>query len=159
MLIDVKRIQKDKYTPCVILAILTAGLLLFPATPGFCIDFITCKVFGAEIIKGRLVALAVLLGYYFIVSYNRSVEDRIVIAANLFVFPLVLFIMLLPGNGLNWIPYCFIMNSDVLTDYEAVTAFDLIITCIVGYWTQISFLARFGADDEVGSSESNGHEI
>lgn len=159
MLIDVKRIQKNKYTPCSILVILTAGLLLFPATPGFCIDFITCKVFGAEIIKGRLVALAVLLVYYFIVSYNCSVEDRTVIAANLFVFPLVLFIMLLPGNGLNWIPYCFIMNSDVLTDYETVAAFDLIITCIVGYWTQISFLARFGSDDEVGSSESNQREI
>jgi len=101
----------------------------------------------------------VLLGYYFIVSYNRSVEDRTVIAANLFVFPLVLFIMLLPGNGLNWIPYCFIMNSDVLTDYEAVAAFDLIVTCIVGYWTQISFLARFGSDDEVGSSESDRHEV
>ena len=103
--------------------------------------------------------MAVLLVYYFIVSYNRSVEDRTVIAANLFVFPLVLFIMLLPGNGLNWIPYCFIMNSDVLTDYEAVAAFDLIITCIVGYWTQISFLARFGSDDEVGSSESNQREV
>lgn len=103
--------------------------------------------------------MAVLLGYYFIVSYNHSVEDRTVIAANLFVFPLVLFIMLLPGNGLNWIPYCFIMNSDALTDYEAVAVFDLIITCIVGYWTQISFLARFGSDDEVGSSESNRHEV
>lgn len=159
MLIDLKRIQQIKYTPCVILAILTAGLLLFPATPGFCIDFITCKVFGAEIIKGRLVALAVLLGYYFIVSYNHSVEDRTVIAANLFVFPLVLFIMLLPGNGLNWIPYCFIMNSDALTDYEAVAVFDLIITCVVGYWAQISFLARFGSDDAVGSSESNRHEV
>ena len=159
MLIDLKRILKNKYTSCVILAILTAGLLLFPATPGFCIDFITCKVFGAEIIKGRLVALAVLLGYYFIVSYNHSVEDRTVIAANLFVFPWVLCIMLSPGHGLNWIPYCFIMNSDALTDYEAVAAFDLIITCVVGYWTQISFLARFGADDEVGSSESNRHEV
>lgn len=158
-MLNVNDLRKYRITPYIILAILTAGLLLFPATPGFCIDFITCKVFGAEIIKGRLVALAVLLVYYFIVSYNRSVEDRIVIAANLFVFPLVLFIMLLPGNGLNWIPYCFIMNSDVLTDYEAVAAFDLIVTCIVGYWTQISFLARFGADEEVGSSESNRHEV
>lgn len=158
-MLNVNDLRKNRITPYIILVILTAELLLFPATPGFCIDFITCKVFGAEIIKGRLVALAVLLGYYFIVSYNHSVEDRTVIAANLFVFPLVLFIMLLPGNGLNWIPYCFIMNSDVLTDYEAVAAFDLIITCIVGYWTQISFLARFGADDEVGSSESNQREV
>lgn len=49
MLIDLKRIQKNKYTPCVILAILTAGLLLFPATPGFCIDFITFKVLALKL--------------------------------------------------------------------------------------------------------------
>lgn len=49
MLIDLKRIQKNKYTPCVILAILTAGLLLFPATPGVVLTLLPVKFLALKL--------------------------------------------------------------------------------------------------------------
>ncbi len=145
---NVSELKNNRFTPYIILAVLTTVLLLFPATPGYCIDFITVKVFGAEIIKGRLVALSVLLAYYFITAHSRSVKDRVIIAANLFVFPLVLFIMLLPGNGLNLIPYCICMEYEHLPEMEVVAVFDLFITAIVGYRTEIGLLAGFGSNGE-----------